>query len=183
MAVARSKSHAALARRVWGLMFDVLMRTAPERAESLGKRGLTPNDSRALYTLDDKGRPMRSLAEAWRCDASNATWVIGRLEKMGLAERRTLATDRRVKLVVLTSKGAATKAELLEEFHTPPGELLDLDRSSLAMLADLLAHIPAHAREPRAMTTARPKRTARPSGSGRSRTKRRKRSRSRRSDQ
>jgi DNA-binding MarR family transcriptional regulator len=144
--MAASKSRAALARRVWGLMFDVLMRSAPERAESLGKRGLTPNDSRALYTLDDKGRPMRSLAEAWQCDASNATWVIGRLEKMGLAERRTLAADRRVKMVALTPKGVATKAALLKEFHTPPGELLTLDRSSLARLADLLAQIPDHVR-------------------------------------
>jgi DNA-binding MarR family transcriptional regulator len=172
VAVATSKSRAALARRVWGLMFDVLMRTAPQRADSLGRRGLTPNDSRALYTLDDKGRPMRSLAEAWRCDASNATWVVGRLEKMGLAERRTLKSDRRVKLVVLTSKGAATKAELLEEFHTPPIELLDLDRSALAALADLLAHIPAHPLEPRGTSPAADTRIARAPRTRRARAKR-----------
>jgi DNA-binding MarR family transcriptional regulator len=63
---------------------------------------------------------MRSLADEWECDASNATWIVDRLERSGLAERRTVARDRRVKLVVLTPKGAETKRELMEEFHSPP---------------------------------------------------------------
>ena len=48
---------------------------------------------------------MRSLADAWGSDASNATWVVDRLERLGLAERRALVTDRRVKLAVLTARG------------------------------------------------------------------------------
>src|SRR5919202_5374806 len=127
-----STGKAALARRVWSRMFDFLMVTAPQRARSLGRRGLTPNDSRALASLDlETGRTMRSLAEEWECDASNATWIVDRLERLHLAERRTVPHDRRVKLVVLTAKGAKVKAELLEEFHTPPAELLALDRADL----------------------------------------------------
>jgi DNA-binding MarR family transcriptional regulator len=130
---------AALARRAWRLMFQFLMRTAPERTRSLGRRGLTPNDSRALASLDPgKGRTMRSLAEEWECDASNATWIVDRLERFGLAERRTVPHDRRVKLVVLTPKGVKTKADLMEEFHTPPAELLELDRADLAALHEAL---------------------------------------------
>src|SRR5918992_247087 len=92
-----SAAHRTLATRVWVLMFDFLMQTSPERARSLGRRGLTPNDARALATLDvEGGRTMRSLAQAWECDASNATWIVNRLEKLGLAERRTDARDRRV---------------------------------------------------------------------------------------
>jgi DNA-binding MarR family transcriptional regulator len=49
---------------------------------------------------------MRALAREWRCDASTATWIVDRLEGKGLAERRAHATDRRVKLVVLTPRGA-----------------------------------------------------------------------------
>lgn len=106
-AVAMSKSSkAALARQVWSLMFDFLVRTSPQRAKSLGRRGLTPNDSRALAALDQKvGRTMRSLAEDWECDASNATWVVDRLERLGLATRRAVPGDRRVRHVVLTAKG------------------------------------------------------------------------------
>ena len=126
---------ADLGRRVWRLMFDFLIRTSPKRTESLGRRGLTPNDSRALASLDPAaGRTMRSLAQEWRCDPSNATAIVDRLEGSGLAERRTVPHDRRVRLVVLTPKGVETRRELMEEFYTPPPELLELDRASLAAL-------------------------------------------------
>ena len=142
--MAKSSNKSAVARRAWGRMFDFFMRTAPERVKSLGRRGLTPNDSRALASLDtERGRTMRSLAEEWECDASNATWIVDRLERFGLAERRTVPHDRRVKLVVLTPKGVKTKAELMEEFHTPPAELLELDRADLAALHEALERLPS----------------------------------------
>jgi DNA-binding MarR family transcriptional regulator len=131
-----------LARRVWTGMFQFLMRTAPERTRSLGRRGLTPNDARALSSLDpEEGRSMRALAEEWECDASNATWIVDRLERAGLAERRTVAADRRLKLVVLTAKGQRTKVELLAEFHTPPRELLALSERELRVLERSLARL------------------------------------------
>jgi DNA-binding MarR family transcriptional regulator len=134
----------ALAERVWRLMFELLMRSAPQRTGELARRGLTPNDSRALFTLDrEEGRAMRSLAEEWGCDPSNATWIVDRLEKLGLAQRRTVPQDRRVKLVVLTAKGQQVRAELLREFHRPPPELAELGREDLAILRrtlEKLAH-------------------------------------------
>jgi DNA-binding MarR family transcriptional regulator len=136
---AGGRSNRNLARQVWGRMFDFLMRTAPERTRSLGRRGLTPNDSRALFGLDrEAGRTMRDLAEEWECDASNATWIVDRLERFGLAERREVPTDRRVRQVVLTARGERVREELLEEFHTPPGELLQLSRRDLESLARAL---------------------------------------------
>jgi DNA-binding MarR family transcriptional regulator len=81
---------------------------------------------------------MRSLADGWQCDPSYATWVVDRLEKLGLAERRAFSHDRRVKLVLLTRKGEKTKADLLNEFHRPPSELTALDRKDLESLHRLL---------------------------------------------
>ena len=136
---AGKRDQAALARRVWSRMFDFLMRTAPERNRSLGRRGLTPNDARALSSLDRvTGRSMRELAEQWECDASNATWIVDRLERFRLAERRPVPGDRRVRQVVLTPAGERLRAELLEEFHTPPTDLLRLSRKDLEALARLL---------------------------------------------
>jgi DNA-binding MarR family transcriptional regulator len=138
-----AKSKAALAQEVWRLMFGLLMRTSPQRTRSIGRRGLTPNDSRALAGLEaHEGRSMRSLAAEWRCDASNATWVVDRLEKLGLAERRGVSHDRRVKLVVLTAKGAKMKHELLAEFHAAPSELLALERADLDALRRALGKLP-----------------------------------------
>ena len=133
------RSNVKLARQVWSRMFDFLMRTAPERNRSLGRRGLTPNDARALSSLDRvTGRSMRELAKQWECDASNATWIVDRLERFGLAERRPVPGDRRVRQVVLTPAGERLRAELLEEFHTPPTDLLRLSRKDLEALARLL---------------------------------------------
>lgn len=136
---AGGRSNRKLAREVWGRMFDFLMRTAPDRHRSLGRRGLTPNDARALSSLErEAGRTMRDLAEQWECDASNATWIVDRLERFGLAERREVPADRRVRQVVLTARGERVRAELVEEFHTPPAELLRLGRRDLEALARAL---------------------------------------------
>jgi DNA-binding MarR family transcriptional regulator len=132
----------ALARQAWSLMFDYLIRSAPQRTRSLAKRGLTPNDSRALFSLAaDAGRTMRSLADAWHCDPSNATWIVDRLEQLGLAERRSVPDDRRVKLVVLTANGQKMRSELLKEFHQPPSDLAALDREDLETLLRVIGKL------------------------------------------
>jgi DNA-binding MarR family transcriptional regulator len=123
-------------------MFDVLIRSAPVRTKSLARRGLTPNDSRALFSLDSRtGRSMRSLADEWDCDPSNATWIVDHLEELGLAQRQVVLHDKRVKLVVLTSKGQKTRTELLDEFHRPPAEFDVLDRADLEALERILAKL------------------------------------------
>ena len=132
----------ALARRVWQTMFDLLIRTAPGRTRSLARRGLTPNDSRALFSLDPRsGRSMRSLADEWQCDPSNATWIIDRLEELGLARRQPVLRDKRVKLVVLTRKGERTRAELIAEFHQPPPEFERLQKADLEALERVLTKL------------------------------------------
>jgi|SRR5215472_3192896 len=135
-------ANAAIARRVWREMFRMLMRSAPQRTRSLARRGLTPNDSRALFSLEgDEGRPMRTLAEAWQCDPSYATWIVDRLETLGLAQRRAQPQDRRVKLVVLTQKGQRTRTQLEREFNEPPAELEALDKQDLDALERILAKL------------------------------------------
>ena len=138
-----SKSAAdASARRVWQSLFDLLIRSAPIRTASLARRGLTPNDSRALFSLDARtGRSMRSLADEWQCDPSNATFIVDRLENMGLASRQPLLHDKRVKLVVLTRKGEKTRTELLHEFHQPPAEFAGLSQSDLETLERIVSKL------------------------------------------
>ena len=86
---------------------------------------------------------MRALAGTLCCDASLATWLVDRLEERGLAERRTPPNDRRVKTVVLTPLGIATRQRLRASFYDPPGALMDLDVSSLESLRNELRQLPA----------------------------------------
>jgi len=145
----------ALARRVWQALFDLFIRSAPVRTASLARRGLTPNDSRALFSLDPRtGRSMRSLADEWHCDPSNATFIVDRLEELGLAFRQPLLHDRCVKLVVLTRTSEKTRTDLLREFHQPPTEFDRLDRADLEALERIVtkltsAKTPAVASRPR----------------------------------
>src|SRR2546423_3740079 len=124
------KDKGALAAEAWKRLFGFFMRTRRQRDRVLARLGLTPNDVRALTELGvSTGRTMRSLAEEWGCDASNATWIVDRLEKRGFVERRTKPGDRRVKLVVLTTAGARARKQLMEGLHDPPPELLALPRA------------------------------------------------------
>jgi DNA-binding MarR family transcriptional regulator len=137
------RSKAALAGEAWRSILDFIAGTAPERFRAVAELGLTPNDSRALSVLDPElGRTMRSLADEWRCDASTATWIVDRLERKGLAERRPHDTDRRVKLVVLTAAGVQTKEEVARRLYVPPAELLELDRLELDTLRRAAARLP-----------------------------------------
>ena len=131
----------ALAGRVWQALFDLLIRSAPSRTASLARRGLTPNDSRALFSLDPgTGRSMRSLADEWQCDPSNATFIVDHLEELGLASRQPLLHDKRVKLVVLTRKGEKTRTDLLREFLQPPAEFDGLNRADLEALERIVTN-------------------------------------------
>ena len=124
-------------------MFGFLLNTRPQRDAVIARLGLTPTECKALYTLDRTlTRTMRELATAWQCDASTATWTVDRLERLGLAERRPHSHDRRVRLVGLTKKGEAVKAELVEGMYATPPELLELTRAQLRQLRDLLAQLP-----------------------------------------
>lgn len=128
-----------LTARVWQLMFDYLMSTNPQRSGALQRRGLTLNDSKALISLTaDAGRPIGELAREWQSDPSNATWIVDRLEKAGLAERQPSPQDRRVKLVLLTAKGTRTRAELMAEYRKPPADLAALGVVDLMALESVM---------------------------------------------
>lgn len=137
-------SKAAVAAEAWRLLFDFFILTRPQRDRVFERLGLTPNDVRALLTLVESadGRSMRSLAEAWSCDASNATWMVDRLEKRGLVERRGQPGDRRVKRVALTAAGVAARASLMAGLYQPPPELVALPRAALEALRRATALLP-----------------------------------------
>jgi DNA-binding MarR family transcriptional regulator len=141
--VARTVSKEHLASEAWRPLARFFFDTVRHRQRILGSEGLTPNDIRALMILDpSEGRTMSDLADAWGCDASNATFIIDRLEERALAERRTVVTDRRVKLVVLTAGGAPPRGRVLQRFFEPPPELLELSRADLEALREAATRLP-----------------------------------------
>jgi DNA-binding MarR family transcriptional regulator len=136
-------NSADLALEAWRLMFEFLMRSAPQRLQSQQERGLTPNDSRALFSLEQEGKPIGALAREWGCDPSTATWLVDRLERSGLAERVPSPSDRRVKLVRATEKGITTRNELMAAYHQPPSEIARLSERDLDSVIRVLRKLHA----------------------------------------
>jgi DNA-binding MarR family transcriptional regulator len=128
---------------VWRAIFEFFWSSGSRHALVSQELGLTPGHVKALLELQTGlPRPMGALAESLHCDASNATWLVDRLEERELVERGTVPTDRRVKTVVLTPLGAKTRAAVIERLHEPPEELLALDRDDLEELRAALAKLP-----------------------------------------
>lgn len=140
-----AKANAAAA--AWRRIFDYIVATAPERVAVLDRLGLTPAESRALHSLDPQaGRSMRSLADEWMCDPSNATWLVDRLEHQGLARRIAKDGDRRVKAVVLTTKGKRLRSVLIASQYTPPRDLMALPQRDLEALSAAASKLPSRTR-------------------------------------
>lgn len=100
--------------------------------------GLTPPQGHALRVLDAPV-PMSGLAEHLRCDASNVTGIVDRLEEQGLVRRVADPRDRRRKTVVLTDAGTAARLALRDRiFHGHP-VLARLSPGDLSTLRELLA--------------------------------------------
>jgi MarR family transcriptional regulator, organic hydroperoxide resistance regulator len=130
----------APAREAWGLFWRIFLEDKRRRWAILSELGVSPQQSMALSTLQPgEPMPMSALADALHCDNSNITGIVDRLEAAGLAERRPSERDRRVKAVVLTEKGEATRIEIELRAGQPPPRLAALSDEDAIALRDILA--------------------------------------------
>lgn len=102
---------------------------------------LTPPHGFALTMLHDGPMRMRDMADRMTCDASYITSVVDRLEETGLAERRTSATDRRVKEIALTPAGQRIAAQVRRFFVEPPAAIERLTAAERRTLEALMAKL------------------------------------------
>src|SRR4051794_7939971 len=99
---------------------------------------LTGAQARLLALLSTGPMPMRRIAQQLRCEPSNVTGIVDRLESQGLADRRTDPADRRVKLAAATEKGQRTAAEVRESLDFAREPLAALSVEERTALRDLL---------------------------------------------
>lgn len=127
----------------WQLM--QLMFQGKHRSYQIAEKfDLTLMQSSALTMLSqDEPKAMRTLSDYFMCDASTVTGLVDRLENRKLIARSNHPTDRRVKLLALTSQGAAIKAAILAETLKAEEERLNSiltkdERATLRTLLDKL---------------------------------------------
>lgn len=100
-------------RELCGLVTGLAQQITDHVRERAVALGLTAAQATALRELTGP-MTMRELAERMSCEPSNATFVVDKLEKQGLIERRAHPTDRRARHLVLTAGGTALRERLLE---------------------------------------------------------------------
>jgi MarR family transcriptional regulator, organic hydroperoxide resistance regulator len=128
--------HAIAERELCCLVNGLARQIAEHVRERAVALGLTGAQATALRELAEP-MTMRELAERMSCEPSNATFVIDRLEKQGLVERRAHPVDRRAKRLVLTAEGGATRERLLELLGRD-SPLAGLDPAQQRVLRSLL---------------------------------------------
>jgi DNA-binding MarR family transcriptional regulator len=126
-------------QEAWGLMSRMFWEMRPRMLRIAAEFGLTPPQLFALRSLDpEQPVPMRALAQALHCDSSNVTGLVDGLTAQGLVERREAEHDRRVRMLVVTERGADVRARVDEAVQRVPEPLAALAPEDQLALRDIL---------------------------------------------
>ena len=115
--------------------------------------GLSPVSAWALVQLDpDDPISQKELAARLHCNPSTVVDPTDRLEECGLVMRNLHPTDRRVKILTVTRRGAEVREELIRQLLAPPEAFGRISAADLAglreVLIEALKSVEAGARDP-----------------------------------
>jgi DNA-binding MarR family transcriptional regulator len=127
-----------LTMEVVELIGDVVARFYADYEEAAGEHALTGAQARLLSLLSLEPLPMRKLAQKLKCEPSNVTGIVDRLESRGLVERRPDPADRRVKLAAATEEGRQVAQDLRDGLRFAREPLAGLSDEERQSLRDLL---------------------------------------------
>ena len=136
---ASTRPRATPASEAWALMFELIHLSKQRFMAIASEFELSPPQVMALRQLDpEQPKPMSELAIALRCDNSNVTGIVDRLEDRGLVERQPAEHDRRVKMLSITPRGIEVRAGLSARLAEPPEPLAGLSIEDQRALRDIM---------------------------------------------
>ncbi len=134
-----SEGHPQAVQEAWSLLGRLFWQMRPRMLGVASELGLTPPQMFALRALDPEAPvPMRELAHQLHCDSSNVTGLVDGLEAQGLVERRPAEHDRRVRMLVVTERGAQMRRRITEVVEEVPPPLAALSPADQRALRDIL---------------------------------------------
>ncbi|MFE5256051.1 MarR family winged helix-turn-helix transcriptional regulator [Streptomyces coelicoflavus] len=128
----------ALTLEVVELIGEVVARFHADYEEAAAERALTGAQAKLLSLLSLEPLPMRKLAHKLKCEPSNVTGIVDRLEARGLVERRPDPGDRRVKVAAATEEGRRVARGLRESLRFAREPLAGLSEGERVALRDAL---------------------------------------------
>ncbi|MFJ9871691.1 MarR family winged helix-turn-helix transcriptional regulator [[Kitasatospora] papulosa] len=120
------------------LIGGVVARYHEEYDRAAATHALTGAQARVLGLLSLQPMPMRKVARKLKCEPSNITGIVDRLELRGLVERRPDPADRRVKLAAPTEEGIRMAEQLRDALDFAREPLAELSEAEHTVLRDLL---------------------------------------------
>ncbi|MER7741152.1 MarR family transcriptional regulator [Streptomyces sp. NPDC096538] len=120
------------------LIGAVVARYHEEYEEAAAGHALTGAQAKLLSLLSLEPLPMRRLAQRLKCEPSNVTGIVDRLETRGLVERRPDPADRRVKLAAATAEGRRVARSLQESLRFAREPLAGVSEHERVALRDAL---------------------------------------------
>ncbi|MCX4909043.1 MarR family winged helix-turn-helix transcriptional regulator [Streptomyces sp. NBC_00878] len=138
MATQKTPRVDPLTLEVVDLIGTVVSRYHEEYEDAAAGHALTGAQAKLLSLLALEPLPMRRLAQQLKCEPSNVTGIVDRLEARGLAERRPDPADRRVKLAAATEEGLRIARSLRESLRFAREPLAGLSREERVVLRGLL---------------------------------------------
>ncbi|MFK0118575.1 MarR family winged helix-turn-helix transcriptional regulator [Streptomyces sp. NPDC090994] len=128
----------ALTLEVVELIGVAVARFHADYEEAAAEHALTGAQARLLRLLSLEPLPMRRLARKLRCEPSNVTGIVDRLEARGLVERRPDPGDRRVKVAAATEEGLRVARSLRASLRFAREPLAGLAEGERLALRDAL---------------------------------------------
>ena len=130
------------ASEAWSLIHQLFMMQRSRFLAIASELELAPAQLGALKSLEPGTPvPMSRLADTLACDNSNVTGIVDRLEARGLVERRADEHDRRVKMLVVTERGAELRRRFVERMSEPPPQLAALPPAEQRALRDIMRRV------------------------------------------
>jgi MarR family transcriptional regulator, organic hydroperoxide resistance regulator len=132
--VAKTESGAS-AQQLCGLVARLNQRLDTHARQVAERLGITQSQVIALRELSEP-MTLTGLASRMCCETSNAGYVVDRMADQGLVERTAHPTDRRAKLISLTTDGRRCRRNVLRALaqDSPTDGLSEAEQRQLARL-------------------------------------------------
>ncbi|MDX3453439.1 MarR family transcriptional regulator [Streptomyces sp. ME02-8801-2C] len=141
MATPEKTRRDPLTLEVIDLIGTVVARYHEEYEQAATQHSLTGAQARLLSLLSLGPLPMRQLARKLRCEPSNVTGIVDRLESRDLVERRPDPSDRRVKVAACTDEGRRVARSLRDSLDFAREPLAGLSEEERELLRGLLTRM------------------------------------------
>ena len=153
-------SYASGAEELWALVIASFSGWELRVNQAAEAAGLSPVSAWALVQLDPEAPvSQKELAARLKCNPSTVVDPTDRLEQAGLVVRRPNPDDRRVNVLMVTTRGAKVRKDLIARLLEPPEAFRRMPAGDQARFREAMLETVSGSASPSARRRGKPHRT------------------------